>query len=364
MGESISESRRRGLRARFRIGVILALAGVVGAAAAWYLKKLPSADAQSMLEPSPERLNFGEVWEDPHFSIDLPITNTRGQDLEIKQFLKTCNCSRIEPPSLTIPAWQTREVRLILDLTPKKPEEFAASVRDFEVGISPEVSGERGGPWWTIRGRVRSVMLSDMPKIDFGNVSEWSQSLPIRKVTLTTRSSVENLSASCSAPEFAVQVEKRAAAKENQFDLTVAMKKAAKRGAIHTSISIMPVVSEGERLPPRQIEVLGRVVSDIDVSPPGVFFAGCPVGTTKTEKVTLRSLTGQEFEVTAMRCEGDGLSVERRGSARGGGLAFEVKQKVDWSGEHNGKVFFRIGRSTVKEEEVMLPVSYTGFRTN
>lgn len=361
MGESMSEGRKRGRGALFPIGVMLALAGVCGAAAAWYLKKLPSSDAMNMLEPSPEHLDFGEVWEDAQFSMVLPITNHRGQDLEIKQFLKTCNCSQIEPPSLSIPAWQTREVRLILDLTPKKPEEFAASVRDFEVGLSPEVPGETHSVWWTIRGRVRSVMQSNMPKIDFGNISELSRSKPVQKATLTTRSSIQKVTASCSSPHFEVTVARRSSGNTNQFDLVVAMKEMAKRGEIRCSISAVPELGDGERLPPRRIEVLGRIVRDIEFSPPGVFFGGCPVGTSKTETVTLRSLTGQLFEVSVMRYEGDGLSVERRGSARGGGFAFEVKQKADWSGEHSGKVIFRIARSGGKEEEIMVPVSYCGF---
>ena len=68
----------------------------------------PSSEEVSALEPSPEHLNFGEVWEDTQFKMVLPITNHRNQDIEIKRFHKSCNCSQIEPPSLTIPAGQTR----------------------------------------------------------------------------------------------------------------------------------------------------------------------------------------------------------------------------------------------------------------
>jgi len=155
-----SEGRGRGLRTLLPIGVILTLAAVGGAAAALYLTKPPPpSPVLSGLEPPPEHLNFGEVWEDAQFSMILPITNHRAQDIEIKRFHKTCNCSQIEPPSLTIPAGQTREVRLILDLAPRKAEEFGLAVRDFEVGIWPDAPGETEGKdkWWTIRGRVRSA---------------------------------------------------------------------------------------------------------------------------------------------------------------------------------------------------------------
>jgi hypothetical protein len=363
MATSMSEGRRGGLRTLFSVGMIVVVAGMGGAAAALYLKNAAHFEGKDALEPAPDRLDFGEVWEDTNFSMVLPITNHRGQDIEIKQFVKSCNCSQIEPPSLTIPAWETREIRLLLDLTAKKPAEFAAPVRDFEVSLSPEIPGEKRSIWWKIQGRVRSVMQSDLPQIDFGNVSESSQSLPVKRTTLTTRDLVQNLAASSSSSQFAVTVEKRSSGKSNQFDLVVALKDAKKRGALACSVTVIPELSDGSRLPPRQLEVRGRIVSDIEASPAGVLFNACRVGTSKTETVTLRSLTGQAFTVTDMKCEGNGLSVQRRGSAsKGGGLAFEVTQKAESNGEHNGKVIFRISRSGGKDEEVVVPVSYFGFK--
>lgn len=360
MSESHPESRGPGLRSLLFTGIILLLAIVGGAAAALYLKNQAHADGRNALEPAPDRLDFGEVWEDPHFSLTLPITNCRAQDIEVKRFSKSCNCSEIEPPTLTIPAWQTREVRLILDLTSTKPGESDAAVRNFEVNISPEIPNERQTMWWTVHGRVRAVMQGELPKIDMGNVSGLSQSLPVKRATLTTRRVVHSLKASCTSPNFDVKVEKRSAPNDNQFDVIVAMKKRAKPGAIHGAITVVPESSNGDRLPARQMELLGHIVSDIATSPSSVFFNSCALGTAKTETVTLHSLTGQSFAVTGTRCEGDGLAVEKRAITSGGGHAFEVKQKVAWSGEQNGKVFFRIRRPDGSEEEVVVAVSYFG----
>jgi hypothetical protein len=357
----MSEGRGRGLRTLFPIVLILVLAGLGGAAAAVLLLNSAHIDAMNGLEPASDHLDFGEVWEDTQFSMVLPITNHRGQDIEIKQFIKSCNCSRVEPPSLTIPARQTREIRLILDLTAKKPEEFAADSRDFEVNISPEIPDERRSTWWTIRGRVRSVLQSNLPRIDFWKVSELSQSSHVKKATLKARNRIQNLAVTCSCPNVEVQVEKPSTTNANQFDVLVALKKPKKRGAIRCSIMIVPELSDGSQLPPRQLEVLGDIVSDIEASPSNIFFAGCPVGTSKSQTVSLRSLTDQPFEVKGTRCEGDGLSVEHQGRASKGGLALGVVQKIEWRGEQNGKVFFRIARPGGSEEEVVVHVSYSGL---
>ncbi|MHB1426673.1 MAG: hypothetical protein ACYC3I_26230 [Gemmataceae bacterium] len=313
------------------------------------------------LEPSPEHLNFGEVWEDTHFSMVLPITNHRDHDIEIRRFYKTCNCSQIEPPSLTIPARQTREVLVTLDLTPRKAEEFGVSMRDFEVGIAPEVPGERQGKEWTIRGRVRSAIQSDPPLIDFGNVSELSPTMSIQRVRLTTLDSVANLTAACSSANFDVKVEKSSTGKANEFDLVIALKEVAKRGEIRCTISIVPQLTDNRRLPPRRVEVFGRIVSDIEASPPTIIFGTLPVGGSKSETVTLQSLTGRTFTVMGMRCEGVGLSVERATTSEGVGLDFVVKQKGEQRGEQNSRVFFKVVHSGGREEDFVVVVSYCGI---
>lgn len=363
---SIPKGRKSRLGAWLRLGLILALAGAGGAAAALLLKNASYSEGMYALEPAADRLDFGEVWEDANYSLALPITNQRGQDIEIERFTKSCNCSRIEPARLTIPARQTREVRLLLDLTAKKPGEFDAAVRDFEVSLTPEIPGERQRMSWTIRGRVRAVMQSELPRIDFGKVSARSQSLPIKRGTLTTSNVVHNFTASCSSPDFRVRVEKRIPAKAkpagaNQFDVVAAMTKVPPRGAIRCTLTVVPELSDGTRLPSRQVEVLGHIVSDMEASPAYVVFEGCSVGSTKTAKLTLRSLTQQAFEVTGMRCEGEGLAVEQQAATSDGGFTFELQQKVGGKGEHNGKVIFRIVRPDASTEEIIVAASYNGF---
>src|SRR5262249_52816263 len=68
---------------------------------------------------SPERLNFGEVWEAEQFRWVLPVTNGSGEDIEIVNFATSCNCLSVEPRAVVIPAGQTVEVNLVLNLTGK-----------------------------------------------------------------------------------------------------------------------------------------------------------------------------------------------------------------------------------------------------
>ena len=134
------------------------------------------------------------------------------------------------------------------------------------------------------------------------------------------------------------------------------------RGEIRCSIAIVSELIDGQRLSAKQIEVRGRIVSDIAASSTRVLLGACQIGTSPTETVMLRSLTGRSFTVTEVRCEGTGLSVERVRTATSYGPTFAVKQKVGASGEQNSKVFFRIRCSDAKEDEIVVPVSYYGIK--
>src|SRR5262245_40520295 len=73
------------------------------------------------LAVDPQHLNFGEVWEDGAFGWVLPVENRGPSEVAIERFATSCDCTSIDPPSLTIPAGETRAVRLQLNLLWRKP---------------------------------------------------------------------------------------------------------------------------------------------------------------------------------------------------------------------------------------------------
>src|ERR1022692_2800795 len=90
------------------------------------------------LAVAPASLDFGLAWEDSSFHWPLPVENRTGEDVEITQFVPSCSCTSVQPDSLLIPAGQTRETTLTLDLTEEKLGSHDLT-RDFEVRISPRL---------------------------------------------------------------------------------------------------------------------------------------------------------------------------------------------------------------------------------
>jgi hypothetical protein len=252
-------------------------------------------------------------------------------------------------------------VHLTLDLSSTKPGEGALPIRDFEIGILPEVSEAAGPKWWTIRGRVRSAIQCDPPFVDFGRESELAQPLSPRRAAIKTFASLRNLTASCNPPRFDVKVERRSVEESDRFDLLVTPHGSLPQGEIRCTISLVPELNDGRRLAAKKVEVGGRVVGDIEASPPTILLGACSVGMTAEETIALRSLTGRAFAVTGMRCEGAGLSVERLRKARQFDPAFQVKQSIDAKEERLGKVILGVRPDGGEEREVVVPVSSRGI---
>jgi hypothetical protein len=368
-GESLANSSPGKTWSQTRRGRLVIMVGLLGLFALVFglaMKSRRMVAEPAALVVDEQHLWFGEVWEDLAFVWTLPITNIRGQDVEIKQFHTTCTCVDIEPKRLVIPAKQKREVRLTLNLTTAPLKEAGSPVRDLEVGVSPEMSVEGRGvartTMWTIRGRIRSAIQCESSLIDFGSQSELGQPIPSQHTRITTFATLRSLKASCTSSQFDVKVQRGSPNASDSFDLVIAPNGKFPRGEFRCSIALVPELPDGQRLPPKQAEVRGRIIRDIEVSPANILFGACPIGASPAETVAFRSLTGRSFTVTGVRCEGDGLSAERVRTAASFGPTFEVKLRVSTSGDQGGKVFFRISCADGKEDEIAVPVSYYGLK--
>ena len=124
-----------------------------------------SEPANAGLAVAPDRLDFGEVWEDSRFAWTLPLENRRNEDLSIEDISASCTCVSVEPRAFVIPARQTRQVKLALDLTASRSKLADSEWREFEVMIRPikalqalgEEMGNRIGPQLSIMKGVAAA---------------------------------------------------------------------------------------------------------------------------------------------------------------------------------------------------------------
>ncbi len=312
---------------------------------------------------SSDALNFGETWESEYFQWNIRVENRRNEDVRIREFHSTCNCSSIEPRTATIPAGQAHDFHLVLDLRPHAGDEISSEWRDFLVGLFPNVTDEpeaNGRRGWQLRGRVRAAVAFDPRGVDLGRHSEFAQALPIRKLLLTTFVPIDRLIAKSSSAMVHAKAN-RSAANANGIELEVSADQLP-IGAVDETIRITPVLESGERLPSRSLPVTGRIVSDIQASPPAVLFGTRCVGEVAQETVVLVSLTKRQFEVVGVTCEGnEDLAVEQLSGQTNSEPAFRVTQRVADVREHTGRVTINVRFADKREANLAVPVSCLGI---
>jgi hypothetical protein len=232
-------------------------------------------------------LNFGEVWENAEFVWVLPIENRSTQEVRITDFSSSCNCSKIEPRSLTIPSGELRKVVLTLDLTAAKTaDEYRKAIRDFEVSIAPRCEAAATPLSWTIWGRVRVPFVFEQPRLDLGRHSELAQPLLPRTVALTGLVPLATLNCKTTLAHFKAQVQRTAT--RDRFELTLTPTKPLTCGFHTFEVQVFPQLVSGEELPGKTLPVRVRVESDLQTTPPVVVFGALPVGESAEEVLTLR----------------------------------------------------------------------------
>jgi hypothetical protein len=153
-----------------RNGRIAIAAGMVGLFVLVFWQAMKSR--QILSEPTAlvvddQYISFGGVWEDPVFIWTLPIRNTTNEEIEIAGFAASCSCVKIQPSSITLPAYGTAQVRLTLNLQSahNEPDLYG---KDFQVAIQPRISKGAGSQvGWVVKGKIKQPFAFDPPVIDF-----------------------------------------------------------------------------------------------------------------------------------------------------------------------------------------------------
>ena len=117
----------------------------------------PTGDSDLYVDP--RVLMAGEVWSERQFTVSLPVRNLSSQDLSIVGFDTSCSCTQVQPKSLVIPAGETREVAVTLDLMRVADEE---RLTPFTISVRPRCANSKHPPAkWLISGTV--IQMFDLP---------------------------------------------------------------------------------------------------------------------------------------------------------------------------------------------------------
>jgi hypothetical protein len=305
---------------------------------------------------NPQYLDFGEVWEDPRFVWTLPIENRSPVDITIPEFSVSCTCVGIEPQSLTIPAGQTTNVKLTLNLPAERPQKWDGTPWKFQARIYPELEGLRH-PGWLVQGRVRTAFTLSARLIHYGDSLVRGQPFESQTVTLTPAMPLEGVTARCDPPLAAVQVTKEA----DRYSLRITPSESLPVGPFKFEVLVEAVTREGRRAI-GIIAVQGRVLGDISPVPDMIAFGAGPLGEMMEETLVLQSRSGRPFEVVGCEGKADGVDVQAIGATGDQVHMFRVQLRISQLGDQTATIRFLVrAMGAAKPEDVSLPVSYHGM---
>lgn len=231
-----------------------------------------------------EDLRLGRVYESKTLEHRLHIRNTGNEPVTIARFVKDCDCLGITPDKdVTLEPGETREFRM--KLSPRSKVGYAdyGQTIPYHVRFGAQYSkGGRGGfsaDWELTCGMV--VTLRPQPAtIHLGTLSDRQPQIE-RSVTVETSKEVAWIN--CETPSrWAAEVSRdKRDSSPNKFHLTIRSAGDLRPGTISDVIRLIPLDSEGERLPEREIRINGEIVRDVVASPREIHFGRQPCGTAK-----------------------------------------------------------------------------------
>ena len=129
---------------------------------------------------------------------------------------------------------------------------------------------------------------------------------------------------------------------------------------IEDVIRFTPVSREGRQLPAKDLKLRGRIVHDVIAVPAEIHFGQREFGTTGTESLCLRSLTGRKFRVESAIAASDNLIV-KPSATDSDRRVYAASLNFAKSGGQETTVTFRIREEDENRVyEVMVPIRYKG----
>lgn len=320
---------------------------------------LPSPEVQSGLVADPLRLNFGEVWENARFEWDVPLTNIADHDIEITKFSSSCDCSAIKPESLLLRMGEKVDVKLTLDLRAKHFQDIGIPVRDFEIGLQPEIRGGSGHPGWTLRGRVRTDLSFSERSIDFGDELVVGQPFPSRTITIKGLVPLAYLEAGCDDSLVITRIT-RPDNSRPEFQLDVKLTPSMPVGKFARRVRIQAVAKDGKKMPLVWLPIEGEVGADVQSLPAVVHFGAGAADSEMRETVVIRSFSRKATVVEAVEVPPDsGLTVIPVSGPQNDGLRYVVTQRVREQGHK--ETVFKFSVRVAGREKIVIPVKATYY---
>jgi Protein of unknown function (DUF1573) len=327
-----------------------------------------SAAVDDRLIVAQEDLDLGTQYENDQFVHRFNVTNTTGEPITVNEWRKTCNCADVSPPApVTFEPGETKQLTTTFKLRPKKRSDDPSKGELFEVRIYPiirENDEDVKVAAWEFHCRILPTIHFYPPVLDLGLRSEKEAAIEgsTDVLALSDVRSLECLGSarwdvSVSTLDAKGQVE---APRGSKFRVTVRSKGKLQPEEIREMLTVTAVRENGDKLPIRELMLVGKVVHDVVADPPQIQFRRPDGGGSSTEMISLRSLTEGSFEVRSAASDGERLKivpVEGSGSGH-----YALTMGFVQEGKQSTVARFLVRDADGTEYEVEVPVRYYGVK--
>lgn len=162
-------------------------------------------------------------------------------------------------------------------------------------------------------------------------------------------------------PGWSVTISRDQSSAAGRFIAVVQRKPEGKLGPVADVIRFTPIDGQGQRLPAKDLRIVGEVVQDVVVHPREIHHGRQRSGAIGDEMIRLVSLTNQPFRVTSVRSTSTDLHVSRVPATDGSWL-YSLRLRFTATGDQEALTVFTIREEGAKEFEISVPVRYHGVQ--
>ena len=248
--------------------------------------------------------NFGTVAKGSKAEYRFVFRNLYNEDLHVAGVRTSCGCTSPTITKRDLKTHETAEIVATFNTRTFLGQHGATLTVTFDKPYSAEVQ-------LRVAGNIRGDVTFDPPFVDLGTVDLGKGSERQVRVTRIGSSPWEIKDVRSANPNFEVLLSQPAkSGSRTLYDLTARLKPTAPAGYVKGQLILVTNDPRATQIP---MDVEGRVVAEVTVSPQLLALGAVSAGETVTKNVVIRA--NREFKITGVFCSDGCLTCEPKTTA-------------------------------------------------
>ncbi len=249
--------------------------------------------------------NFGYVARGSKVEYRFKITNRYKEDVHISGVSTSCKCTTPTVTKETLKTWETGELVATFNTHLFLGHRSATLSIHFDKPFAATVHLQ-------VSGYIRSDIVLEPRGIDFGSVDQGDSPIRKLKVTYAGRSDWKITDVRSTNPNYEVEVNEVSRGNgQVVYELAVNLGKQAPTGYLNDMLTIVTNDSRAKKFP---VDISGRVLSALTVSPSELFIGEVQPGAEVKKNLIVRGK--KPFRITKIGCKGDCFSFKNSDEAK------------------------------------------------